>query len=499
MKEEQKTLFFTNLAHETKTPLTLISNYLDKDIKERGMSASIKIVKNNLDKLKKDMVNFLDFQKLERGQVFYDHNQVINISEIIKEKIILFKEISNRKNIKIKSDIAVEVYIKMDIYAFDRIINNLIDNAIKYTDNGGEIRISLRKYRDNSELILEDTGIGIPENELEKIFIPYRQLSKEKRNIVGIGMGLSIVKSIIDEAGGKIVVESTAGKGTKFKINLKNHSSKEDDVLKKTVISSPYAISDNPNIKDSDYDKNKYNVFIIEDNMEMLAYLQEYIKGNFNFYFALNGKEALEKIVDIPFPDIIISDIMMDGMDGYDFYENLVKIEKYDSVPFVFLTAKTSKEDKLKGLRKGAVDFVSKPFDVDILISKINSILRKSSVQKNIYIKKISNEVLKMGEMSSDENSFSKIFNIFKKYDFDDNDLNIICYLADGFEYKIVADKVNMNLNTLKKRVKNIYKKLNINNKVELVNFINKSNILFTGKSRLTLEKPRLKKNRRTF
>jgi signal transduction histidine kinase len=136
--DKQKTNYFVNMAHETKTPLTLILNYLDKDIKKRGTSDEIMLVKQSFDKLKRDMVNLLDLEKLSMGLIFYDHEQTLNVSEALASKLLLFAEIARKKNIRLEKKIAPSVYCKIDHYAFDRIVNNLVDNALRYTKSGGD-------------------------------------------------------------------------------------------------------------------------------------------------------------------------------------------------------------------------------------------------------------------------------------------------------------------------------------------------------------------------
>ena len=484
----QKTNFFINFAHEIKTPLTLISNYLNKYIKKVGLSSEIMIIKENLDKLTRDMVNILDIEKLKKGQIYYDHSMIINLSNIINTKISLFREIADKKKIKIFDNIHKNIYTNIDAYAIDRILNNLLDNAIKYNKENGEITVILKTKKNIIKFIISDTGIGIDKEQQKNIFDPYYQLSHHKRNIQGIGIGLSIVKKIIDEVNGEIEINSTPNIGTEFKLKFKRYYLKRNNIIINEDYNSTKPIKSLSNIylKDSDYNKERYNIYIIEDNVNLLMFLKEAIIEKYNFYYALNGKDALEKIKNIPKPHVIISDIMMDEMDGYTFFENIHDNEDFKSIPFIFLTAKNMEEDRIKGLSKGAIDFISKPFYIEELIIKIESIIKyyeknREQIQKNIsnelynYIKEKFSTTKKLHYTKNNNSEYNIIGKLYSKYKITKKENEIINLLKQGFEYKEIGSKLGISINTVRTYIKRIYKKCNVKNINELSNLINKS------------------------
>jgi len=468
---KQKTDFFINIAHETKTPLTLISNYFDKHLQKHGITKDLDIVKKNIDRLKKDMVNFLDLEKLGQGQVFYNHDKIINLSDLVKQKIILFRDIALKKKIKILLNLEDDIYIKIDPFALDRVINNLIDNAIKFTDLNGKIEVVIKTIDTRVELIVSDTGIGISEEDQKHIFKPYYQISHEKRNIQGIGMGLNIIKKIVDELGGTIEIKSQINKGAMFKIILNKHIlSKQDKIFENYSVSQPFNSVTDINLKEGKYNRNKDTILIVEDNIEMLSYLNESFYDDYNVFLSKNGKEALDRINDIPKPNIIISDIMMDDMNGYDFYDELMKKPEYVSIPFIFLTAKTSDFEKIEGLKKGAVDYIYKPFAIDELKSKISSLLmiqksQRSSDLEEVFIK-FSKEIK---ENYNNTDDMGRYFLIFNKYKLDKVERKIIIRMVKGLEYKEICSDINIKFSVLKKIIHNIYKKLGVKNKFDLV------------------------------
>ena len=271
---EQKTLAFINISHEIKTPLTLISNYLEKYLKKHKTTDELEVARQNVNKLKRDIINVLDFEKLSKEMPYYDHSQNTELSGIIERNVFQFKEIAERKGINLRYDIAPNIYSKIDPSSFESIVNNLISNAIKFTETG-DIYINLKMKNKKIELIISDTGIGIPREMLGNIFKPYYQISHKKSNIQGMGMGLNIVKKILDKAGGMIFVDSEPGKGTAFKIILKRYFLKDNDKVQ--YLSNNDKIITNEftdiRIKEIKFDIDKNTILIAEDNPQMLSFL----------------------------------------------------------------------------------------------------------------------------------------------------------------------------------------------------------------------------------
>lgn len=466
------TKFFINFAHEIKTPLTLIRNYLGKYILKTSPSIELDVIKNNFDKITRDVVNYLDSEKLKMGKIFYNHSQIINLSDILIDKIELFKSIAENKKIIIETDIEYDIFIKSDPYAIDRIINNLIDNAIRYTNENGFIKIILQSEKDKIRFITEDNGIGIEEEQKNNLFFPFYQLSHEKRNIQGIGMGLNIVKQILESLEGEIDIESEPGKGSKFYVTLKKHILKPDDVIQSDLnYSKPIDDFSKIEVKKIKPIIGRSNILIVEDNIKLLNFLQENLSLEYNCFAATNGKEALEKLNIISKPDIIISDIMMDVMNGYKFFEAVINDDRYYNIPFIFITVKSSIDEKIKALSKGIIDYIYKPFYIDEIAMKVNAILKNINNQKEKFKKetfsKISNLIYK--ETNNNE-EITKLNNqIFQEYRISIREKEIIEYLVKGLESKEIASELNITENTVNTHIKRIYNKCKINNRVELI------------------------------
>ena len=476
---KEKTNFFVNLAHETKTPLTIISNYLDKYINKikNNIPYELNLILNNINKLKRDMINFLDVEKLERGQIFYNHNLIIDMSGILKEKIILFHELAHNRGITINSEIEKNIRLKIDPSAIERIINNLMINSIKYNKTGGTINVFLKTRNDKACFIVNDTGIGMTNEQKQNIFQPYRQISQQKRNIQGIGMGLTIVNKIVNEIDAEISVDSELNKGTTFTILFKKHilavtekivnAKFESGLLNFGEVEKTVELK----LNQISFDNNKNTILIVEDNKAMLYYLYENLKQIYNVFFACDGEQAMAKLTEVSGVDLILSDIMMSGMDGMEFLNKIQEIEPYNIIPLIFLTAKTNMREKICALNSGAVDYISKPFNINELKAKINVLLKNRKNQKDFDKDQIVSKISNLLKQESTGNfrciDLEKKYNL---YDLNYKERKIIDMLIKGNVYKEISFELNIPINTLKSRISKIYKTVKVQNKIELIN-----------------------------
>jgi len=194
--------FFINLAHETKTPLTLIRNYLDEYISAHGTTRELAVIKGNIDKLLQDMVNFFDLQRLSMGKGISGESVVVNLSAYLREKQDIAAQTARISGLSLAGDIQPGLHVHADPLALERIVNNLLENAFKYNPSGGHVSLTLSAAGKNARLTVTDDGPGIPEDKLETIFVPYYQVSGKKKNIQGIGLGLVIARGAAWEMGG---------------------------------------------------------------------------------------------------------------------------------------------------------------------------------------------------------------------------------------------------------------------------------------------------------
>ena len=470
---EQRTNTFVNLAHETKTPLTLITNYLDEYLQKNEESEELLVVKKSIDKLTSDIVNFFDVEKFNKGLIVYNHNLIADVSSIVKEAIELFEPYANKKKVKLSASIENNILVQADPSAINRVVNNLIENAIKFSDEAAPISIKL--YKDDTLLnfVVQDVGVGIPAEFQKKIFEPYFQITSKKANGQGMGLGLPIVKKIIDELNGTIAVKSKGKleKGTEFTVTLPIYQKKSSQEISKPDIpsyfsSTPVALE----IECKPYNDKEKTILVVEDNISMANYLSKKLCENYNVYTALNGNDALRQLKDLSvLPDLIISDVMMDKMDGYAFAKIISSNSSYGHIPFIFITAKSAPNDKYEGLRLGAIDYVRKPFMIQELLHKIESILaltakQKQSIINTAFASLTRNDIRNSaGAMHSfDENC--QIYNLSSR------EKEVAELICRGLKYKDIAETLFIAERTVTKHAQNIFEKVEVNNKVELCN-----------------------------
>ena len=378
---QNENLYFMNLAHETKTPLTLIYNYLDQYIAEHGSSRELEIVRSNMEKIKASMLHFLDVGKIDRGQSSRAKNVTTNLTSYLEEKADIYKITADRKNITIVMSVQQNVFVQADEYSLDRIIDNLFEDAVKFTNNGGRIAITMTEESYMAVIHIKDNGIGIDSQYLRHLFKPYHQFGG-KHNIGGTGLGLYIIKKMTDAPGGSLTAKSVKNEGTEFTIKLPAAAVQSAAADNQTIVRSLSVPVAEKIIDDTSIPAvSDMVILIVEDNTDLRRYLTDTIGHHYRVYSAENGGAALELLDNIPKPSLIISDVMMDKMNGFDFFEQMRQNASRRDIPFIFLSALSALPEKLRGLEIGAVDYISKPFIIEELLAKIKSIINLNEMK----------------------------------------------------------------------------------------------------------------------
>ncbi len=468
---EAKKTTFINLAHETKTPLTLINNYLSEYIDKHGENDEIKVIKNNVKRLTNDIVNFFDVESYERGFSMYNHDRVSNFSSLLRDKVALFKSLALKKQIKITAHIDQNLHVKAHPGAVDRIVNNLLENAIKYSDEGSMVNVKLVAHSNNVVFVVKDNGHGIPEDLKEKVFEPYYKLSVPGKNSDGMGMGLSIVKKIVHDIEGTIQLSSELSKGTEISVSLPLANDSSGNV-QEGITSDDLDFAYNQILLEESIDSDRPFILVVEDNVEMLSFLRSKLRASYNVAVARNGKEALERLNSMSSLDLIISDVMMNDMDGFEFCKAVNNVERYAHIPFIFLSAKARSEDRLAGLNLGAVAYLEKPFKIEELLAKVQSIITNRKRQREAVVSKAYQAVFvdKNQQPKTVSTKRCAFTENCKKYHLTSREVEIIKLLIKGIPYKIISAELDISEKTVSKHVSNIFSKVGVNNKVELIN-----------------------------
>ncbi len=433
---EKKISFFANIAHDLKTIATLIaapvSDLLDMDNLSAEQLKKLKIIKRNTERLYKLNTDLLEFRKITQNQLPLKARW-IDPEPVIKAIFESFSQQCEKKNIRYKLDYQVEGKIFADPKKIEKILWNLISNAVKYTDKGGSITIQATKTKYNDceslKLTVTDTGKGINKQHLEKIFDRFYQISKNESSLIsGVGLGLFIVKELTSLHHGEISVTSDPGKGSTFTVILpcEEKCFSNDEIATNEEQFVPQIIKPADIVDETPATKKKYNrqtIVIVEDNEELRNYLVDHFSKENTVFAAANGKEGLE-LIKKKNPDIIISDVKMPVMNGYELCDKVKNDFNLSHIPFILLTANTTVDDKVKGMYAGADSYITKPFDIHYLDAVVHSLLanRQKLREKFLGLEPVKDEESKISEKDLE------FVNNLKKYILDnisEPDLNI--------------------------------------------------------------------------
>ena len=382
--------FFTNITHEFRTPLTVIIGLgeqiaADENIKDlKSAGEAISRQGRNLLLL---INQILDVSKLKSNapQSEYQHGDIVGYISMIFEGA---KILANRKNIHYHFHSQEKIF-EMDFIPdyITKIAGNLISNAIKFTPEEGDIMVSIKTTDNKFTLTVKDNGCGISAQDLPYIFDAFYQCDNNPRTI-GSGIGLSLVKQLVEAMNGSIAVESEENKGSKFTVTLLTsnstpHSDKPVEPLKESPAVNDIFITDR---KDTELiepnDDMLTHILIIEDNPDVSSFIGSVIP-NVNISYAKNGREGFEKALQIV-PDVIITDIMMPEMNGIEMCEKIRQSEILCHIPIIIISAKAEQTDKIEGIKSGADAYLYKPFNAEELNVTINSLLeRRKQLQEN--------------------------------------------------------------------------------------------------------------------
>lgn len=470
---EQRTNTFINLAHETKTPVTLIRNYLEEYMNIHEQSEELVIVKRSIDKISDDIINLFDLEKFNKGFLVYDHNKVTDFSELVSDSLLLFSSLARKREIEVNYTIEPGVYIKADPLAINRIINNLFDNAIKYSPNKTIVDVTLTSTTEEVFFSIKDEGPGIPKNLQQKIFEPYYQIKNKKNNLQGMGLGLPIVNKVVDDVGGIISINSNPSvqSGTEIILHLNRYHLLKGEVANKEPAGFEPHVAESVEIfQPQKNDTNRQTILLVEDNPSMLNYLLKKLSVSYNAIGCINGVAAIEKLKAAEIsPALIVTDVMMDKMDGFEMAKIISAMPGYNQVPTIFLTAKNSRVDRLNGLKLGAVDYISKPFYIGELIAKIESVLTVAEKQKKAVLDALLHAAGSQPEESPGTNLQVQFEGKCRFFKLSKREMEISRLISLGMAYKAIAAQLFLSERTVSKHVENIFYKVNVSTKMELL------------------------------
>lgn len=386
---QSKLVFFTNVSHDLRTPLTLIAEPVEQlemaDYLTPQHHALIKIASKNVKILRRLINQILDFRKYENGKLTVNLSEV-HIAELMRDWTESFNAIARKRDIKLNVDILIDssVTLAIDVEKIERVFFNLMSNAFKYTADNGKIHLVCSC--DDSQLIfsVEDTGQGIAVEDLGNIFDRFYQVDKIHPN--GSGIGLSLAKAFIELHGGSINVESILGKGSKFTVTLpvrhvsENAATNVSRMITDSEVNAELGNIELETVNDGD---DKPLLLIIDDNADIRKMIRELLSADYRIIEAANGKDGI-RLASKYVPDLIICDVMMPVMDGLECCRRIKDEITTSHIPVLMLTACAMDEQRIQGYESGADGYLSKPFNSKMMSMRCENLIENRKRIKNL-------------------------------------------------------------------------------------------------------------------
>lgn len=420
---DKKNEEFVNISHEFRTPLTLIlgpvQSLLKKENKQEFKN-TMTLIKRNGFRLLRLVDQLLHMEKFRVQQIA--SQKPVQVKPIVKLIGESFADIALEKGIDLQIRHIDDVWLMFTPDALEKILLNLLSNAIKYTQSGGWITLSVRKLEHRQiELKVTDSGIGISVEQQSWIFGRFnRALDNHSEQITGAGIGLALVKELVVNHGGKISLNSQPGKGSSFCVLLpilevNNHPSDHSRINKantdiveleiESLLEQKRHDSISGDISTQDETEKKATLLIVEDNLDMQTYISGVLRDNYRLLLAKNGKEGLSlALQDIP--DLIISDLMMPEMDGFELCRSLKEHTLTSHIPLILLTARNDRNSRLQGWKEKADEYLTKPFDGEELIIRVENLLNIRDLLKQrfyLYTQNKSNQLTDNNDQRSNK------------------------------------------------------------------------------------------------
>lgn len=306
-----------------------------------------------------------------------------SITTYVSMLVDTYREYARKKNIDLQ--LYIKEPITMDFVPdyVSKVFNNLISNALKFTPDYGKINVTMWHADNILHVEVSDTGEGMDEETAANVFKPFFQGETESKGI-GTGVGLALVKQIIDLVEGKISVESQVGKGTTFYIEMPMKNECQNKLGEAVVDNAPILPEEVKAPVDSDGSVNQCMVLVIEDNRDIASYIGSLLSDRYSVAYAANGEEGLQRAIDLV-PDLIITDLMMPGMDGLELCRRVRADEVVNHIPIIVVTAKVSEQERVEGIEAGADAYLSKPFNVDELRTRVERLLDRQRALRDKF------------------------------------------------------------------------------------------------------------------
>lgn len=386
---QSKLMFYTNVSHDLRTPLTLISGPVEEVARDESLSQRdrqlMQIAQKNVSILRRLIDQILDFRKYENNKTDL-HLSEVDLPALLREWAEAFKEAANKRDIRLAVNIApvADPYVGVDVEKMERVFFNLMSNAFKHTPDNGKISVAYVSDGTKFTFSVKDNGEGISEEDCRHIFDRFFQA--DKVNPKGSGIGLALTKAFVELHGGEISVDSEKGKGSEFKVALPvRHCGNKVEAPQSRITSSDIDIELSPIEKDGEeFDSKKPLLLVVDDNRDIHKLIGALLGADYNVIYASDGQQGVKMAVKYV-PDLVVCDVMMPVMDGMECVKRIKSEITTSHIPVLMLTACSLDEQRVEGYDNGADGYLPKPFGGDVLASRCRNLLMNRKRIKSIY------------------------------------------------------------------------------------------------------------------
>jgi signal transduction histidine kinase len=400
---ELKSNFFTNISHELRTPLTLILSPLAdvlERIKAKPLRIKLGIVHRNAQQLLNLVNEIMDLSKAEVGKLTI-HSSPIHLAYLVKRIFSSYQSLAALRNINYDLTIQCrDLMVELDVEKFEKILNNLLANALKFTAAQGKVHLAVEQHENRYTFTVKDTGQGIHPDDQARIFERFYQSHKSDHLRGGTGIGLALAKELSQLLDGQITVSSEWGAGSTFQLSLPLKIATDARMTKHALLDNPektIQAQTVPNYAPLGIQGDSVRLLIVEDHPEMGKYLLEVLSEHYQCVLAQDGQQALKQLRLSSF-SAITSDVMMPNMDGFQLREAINQKEEWRQIPFLLLTARHLEDDKLRGFQLGIDDYITKPFSTKELLARINNLVRNKMERDKFATKDLGDETLSVDQ-----------------------------------------------------------------------------------------------------
>ncbi|MCZ6819452.1 MAG: hybrid sensor histidine kinase/response regulator transcription factor, partial [Calditrichaeota bacterium] len=484
-----KSRFFANISHEFRTPLTLILGPIEdmlEKTKQHKTKEKLQLVQRSARRLQRLINQLLDLSRLETGKMQLQAYRG-DFVEFLRSLVLAFASLAESKSMDLEFEVGptkpcegskpsqgfVDMYFDRD--KIEKIFSNLLSNALKFTPVGGKVAVKVTAVTatppaeaDRIEIMVQDTGPGIPADRLPFIFDRFYQVdATSTREREGTGIGLALVKELVELHHGQIGVESRGGEGTTFKVTLplgKAHL-RDEEMASSAPQPETASLYHQPGVESEantppspspDFDEDATVVLVVEDHADVRRYIRGHLQSDYRIVEADDGREGVRVALEV-IPDLVISDVMMPKLDGYELCETLKTDEKTSHIPVILLTARAGEEDKLTGLDTGADDYLVKPFNARELQARVRNLIEQRRKLRQRFIREGMLKPREIDAQSLDDVFLQKLMSNMEERMADEN-----------FSVEELSQKMNMGPRHLHRKVRALTNK----SPVELIRLV---------------------------